>query len=548
VDAAIDGTTRCFHDVHLPTGVAGPGCWIARRVGQTRRLMSEPSPHDPGELPDELPAPLRRFVARPAVRAVVAGLLIAGSLPPWGWWPLAFAGLALLHQLLAGAGWRSRLWRGTVVGWVLFAPSILWISQLTAPGYVIATVFYGAMIGVFCIAVPPNQGRTLGLVGAWILIESLRSAWPFGGVPLSLLAVGQVTGPLASIARVGGVLAIGAVTVAIGAAVAAAFGRHNTKAAVIGAAVLVVLAIAWVAPDGEPTGETVDIAFVQGGGPQGTRAINTDRRKVFERHLEASEDVPEGMDMVLWPENVVDTDFDVQDAKEGEELQALARQLGAPLSVGTVEGVSDTEFRNSQQVLDAEGEWGDRYIKVQRVPFGEWVPFRSLIERVAPDTLARRDATISTQDGLMDIGGVPVATAISWEVFFGHRVRSGVKAGGEIVYNPTNGSTYTGTFVQTQQVASSRLRAIESGRWLVQVAPTGFSAFVSPTGEVFQRTGTSERAVEVRRDVPLRDGLTWYTRWGDAPMRVAAVLLLAGAWVLDRRSLTLRAGASPDRR
>ena len=94
------------------------------------------------------------------------------------------------------------------------------------------------------------------------------------------------------------------------------------------------------------------------------------------------------MDLVLWPENVVDTDVDVQDAKEGEELQALARRLGAPLSVGTVEGVSDTRFRNSQQVLDADGNWGDRYVKVQRVPFGEWVPFRSLIEKVAPDTLA----------------------------------------------------------------------------------------------------------------------------------------------------------------
>jgi apolipoprotein N-acyltransferase len=275
---------------------------------------------------------------------------------------------------------------------------------------------------------------------------------------------------------------------------------------------------------------------VQGGGPQGTRAINTDRRKVFERHLEASEEVPDGMDLVLWPENVVDTDFDVQDAREGRELEALARRLGAPLSVGTVEGVDDVSFRNSQQVLSAEGEWTDRYVKVQRVPFGEWVPFRSFIERFAPDTLARRDATLSTEDGLLTIGDVPVATVISWEVFFGHRARSGVQAGGELIYNPTNGSTYTGTFVQTQQVASSRLRAIENGRWLVQVAPTGFSAFVSPTGEVLQRTGTSERAVEVRRNVPLRDGLTWYTRWGDAPPRLVAVALVALGWGLHHRA------------
>jgi apolipoprotein N-acyltransferase len=505
--------------------------------------VSIEAPTDPTELPDELPEPVERFIHRPSVRAVAAGLLLAASLPPWGWWPLAFGGLALLDRLLTGATWRQRSWRGTLVGWTLFFPTILWISQLTVPGYVIASLFFGALMGMFALAIPPGPGRGPALIGTWVLCESLRAAWPFGGVPLSLLAVGQVGGALWPIARVGGVLAMAGVTVALGIALAAAWDRHHTKAALYAGSALLVLGVAWVAPSGEPTGERVDIAFVQGGGDQGTRAIRTDRRKVFERHLDASAEVPEGMDLVLWPENVVDTDFDVQDAREGRELEALARRLGAPLSVGTVEGVDDVSFRNSQQVLSAEGEWTDRYVKVQRVPFGEWVPFRSFIERFAPDTLARRDATISTEDGLLTIGEVPVATVISWEVFFGHRARSGVQAGGELIYNPTNGSTYTGTFVQTQQVASSRLRAIENGRWLVQVAPTGFSAFVSPSGEVLQRTGTSERAVEVRRNVPLRDGLTWYTRGGDTPPRLAAVALVALGWALHRRHQ--RAGVRP---
>jgi apolipoprotein N-acyltransferase len=518
--------------------------------------MSEPTDHHPlatiaddiNEMPDELPAPIVRFFLRPSVRAIAAGLFLAASMPPWGFWPLAFVGVALLDRLLADTAWKSRLWRGALVGWTLFIPTILWMTQLTAPGYVIAVVFFGALVGAFCIIVPPNAGRALGLVGAWVLCESLRTAWPFGGVPLSLLAVGQVAGPLASVARVGGVLGIAAVTVAIGVALSAAFARHYRKAATLGLVALAVIGISLVAPNGQDTGETLDIAFVQGGGPQGTRAINTDRREVFERHLEASEEVPEDMDLVLWPENVVDTDFDVQDAKEGQELRALARRLGAPLSVGTVEGVDEDNFRNSQQMLDADGNWGDRYVKVQRVPFGEWVPFRSLIEKVAPDTLAERDATTSNQPGLLRAGDTKIATAISWEVFFAHRVRSGVLEGGELVYNPTNGSTYTGTFVQTQQVASSRLRAIESGRWLVQVAPTGFSAYISPTGEVFQRTGTSERAVEVRRDVPLRDGLTWYTRFGDFPMRLAAVVLIAIGWALDRRQKAVALGLGSARR
>ena len=499
-------------------------------------MAATPTPEDAAPVGAEGPldpaSPIVRFVGRPWVRAVAAGLLLAASMPPWGFWPLAFVGVALLDRLLAGTTWRSRLWRGTVVGWALFVPTILWITQLTAPGYVVAVLFFGFLVGAFCILVPPNAGRAFGLVGAWILCESLRSAWPFGGVPLSLLAVGQVAGPLAGIARVGGVLGIAGTTVIVGIALSAAVGRHFLKAGILVVVALGIIGLAAVAPTGHNTGRTLDIALVQGGGAQGTRAINTDRHKVFDRHLAASADVPAGMDLVLWPEDVVDTDFDVQDAQEGTQLQQLARHLRAPLIVGTVEGVSDTKFRNSSQVLDADGNWVDRFVKVQRVPFGEFVPFRSLIEKVAPDTLASRDATVSHQDGVLHAADTKIATAISWEVFFAHRVRSGVKNGGELIYNPTNGSTYTGTFVQTQQVASSRLRALESGRWLVQVAPTGFSAFVGPDGRVHQRTGTRERAVEVRRNVPLRQGLTWYTQHGDTPVRGLAVLLLVAGWAL----------------
>ena len=82
---------------------------------------------------------------------------------------------------------------------------------------------------------------------------------------------------------------------------------------------------------------------------------------------------------------------------------------------------------------------------------------------------------------------------ISWEVFFGGRAREGVRDGGTVIVNPTNGVSYTGTILQSQQVASSRLRAIENGRWVVQVSPTGFSAFVSPDGDVFDRTRSANR-------------------------------------------------------
>ena len=116
--------------------------------------------------------------------------------------------------------------------------------------------------------------------------------------------------------------------------------------------------------------------------------------------------------------------------------------------------------------------------------------------------------------------------AISWEIFFGDRVREGVEDGAEVVLNPTNGSSFTGTLVQTQQVASSRMRAIESDRSLLQVAPTGFSAIIGPDGTVEQRTAVSEQTV-LHGTVELRSGTTLYTRLGYGPAVVVALASLA---------------------
>jgi apolipoprotein N-acyltransferase len=127
-----------------------------------------------------------------------------------------------------------------------------------------------------------------------------------------------------------------------------------------------------------------------------------------------------------------------------------------------------------------------------------------------------------------------VAVPISWEIFFPDRTREGVEAGARVVLNPTNGASFTGTIVQTQQVASSQMRAIETGRWVAQVAPTGFTAVIDESGTVLERSRISERRV-VQRSVELREGLTIYTRVGNLPGVAAALLLVAAGWLVERR-------------
>ena len=106
---------------------------------------------------------------------------------------------------------------------------------------------------------------------------------------------------------------------------------------------------------------------------------------------------------------------------------------------------------------------------------------------------------------------------------------------GTFILNPTNGSSYTGTILQSQQIASSRLRAIENGRWVVQVSPTGFSAFVSPDGDVLDRTSVSEQKVVIRT-IGLKSGRTWYSRLGDTPFVVLMLLAFAASWIVPGRA------------
>jgi apolipoprotein N-acyltransferase len=480
----------------------------------------------------------RPFADRPdwkaVAQAVGAGILICAALPPWGWWPLAFAGLVLLDRVLDGQPAFDRFRRGWLVGFTMLAPSFWWIHDLTLPGYFIAVLVYASVIGGAMVLVPPNRGRRLALPAAWVLAEAVRGAWPFGGVPLSTLAIGQVAGPLVGVVRLGGSLLLGGVTVVAAVAIAAAIARRWKPAIIAAAVVLVLVGWAAVAPRGHDTGRVIQVAFVQGGGPQGTRAINTDMREVFERHLRASEKIPPGMDLIVWPEDVVDVPSVVTENPEGRELSTLARVHHATLVAGVVETVDLTHFRNSAIAWGPNGQYLDRYEKVHRVPFGEWVPFRSVLKVFAGDSLPSKDALVGKGKPVLTTPAGKFGVVISWEVFFDHRARSAIGNGGQVLLNPTNGASFTGTLVQTQQIASTRLRAMETGRWAVQVAPTGFSAFVTPEGKVLERTSVSEQAVGTH-PVHLREGLTLYNRWGEWPTLVAIVLALGGAWALARR-------------
>ena len=493
-----------------------------------------------------------RARARTVAHAASSGLSIAAALPPWGWWPLAFVGLASFDRLVAEQPARTRFKRAwfAVVCWL--APGMLWMWDLTAPGYLVAVAFYSAIFGVAVATAPAGAGRRLALPGAFVLAEAVRWRWPFGGVPLATLPMTQVSGPLAPVVRTLGALLLVAFVVAIGGALSAIARRELHAPAVVSAVVAVGCVWAAVAPSGHVL-RTIDVALVQGGGPQRPRADITENPIVLQRHVDATELIDGRVDLVLWPENVVNPE-PVPGDDEARDLQLLyedearatvervARELATVFLPGWFTHLDERHNDNFTESVDANGNVVDVYHKVRTVPFGEYVPLRDLVEPFAGDALPQREVLAGTGPAVLDTPLGRVGVSISWEIFFAGRARDAVRHGGQIIVNPTNGSSYWLTIVQTQQIASSRLRALETGRWVLQAAPTGFSALITPSGRVIDRTAVSEQRV-VQGAVELRGGKTIAVRVGDWPMLVIALALVAAGHVLRRR-----ATPSPDRR
>ncbi|MCP3855488.1 MAG: apolipoprotein N-acyltransferase [Actinomycetia bacterium] len=483
-------------------------------------------------------APSRLSDVPVSLRCVFGGLALAASVPPWGWWPLAFVGWAVLDRLIADQPRAVRFRRTWLLAAAWLYPSILWMFDLTAPGYIVACAAYSAYFGVAAMITPAAAPwRWLALPGGVALAEMARWYFPFGGVPLSTMAMSQANSPLAPLVRLAGPLLLVLVVVGLGVAISAAIDRRwRTSGGIVGA-VIVLMVAAWVAPAGSAV-DTLDVAVIQGGGPQRTRASSDQPPIVFQRHVDATLSIDRPVDLILWPENVVNPGPSLDASEAEERLLELANQLDAPILPGWFFRV-DGGTVNFHNVILPDLTVGDRYDKVRTVPFGEFVPLRSVLEQFS-SALPQNDVIAGTAPAVLDTPAGRMGVSISWEIFFAHRARDAVGNGGEVLLNPTNGSSYWLTQVQSQQVASSQLRALETGRWVLQAAPTGFSAIVSPDGEVIERTGISEAKV-LYATIERRSGLTLANRVGVWPV----VLLAALGLVLANRLVPTRQPSEP---
>lgn len=488
--------------------------------------------------------------------ALVSGVGLALSLPPFGVWILAFPSAALLWWRLGGLRWGMRLATGWVAGLGLFVPSLWWSTNFNVYGGIALMVVEALAPALACAFVPRRGGRTFALAGGMTLMEALRGTWPFGGLPLGGIALGQAGGPLAGAARIGGPLLLVALVWLGGGGLgillettARWFGYHPGRTLepspkVAGgflAATCTLLVVAglagWgsVAADGGRAVSTLRVASVQGGGVRGLSKSQVDPSIVYQAQVDATSDIPfvdsgKPPTLILWPEDVVSLDDRLDSDPVRGQLARIATSAHATLVVGVTETVSSTTFRNEIVAFGPAGRIVGRFEKVHRVPFGEYVPYRGFFKHLASLSGVPLDAIPGHGNGLIRTPAGPLGTMVSYEVFFPERAWLPTRAGAELLIVPTNTSSYATSQVPCQEVAAARLQAISEGRDLVQAAPTGFSSVIDNDGRVLERTSLGKRQVLVDY-VSLREGRTVYERTGDLPVLLAAAGLVLLGWL-----------------
>jgi apolipoprotein N-acyltransferase len=521
-----------------------------------------------------------------ALPALASGVGLALSLPPWGFWVLAFPAAGLLWWRLGGLAPRTRLWAGWLAGLGCYVPGLMWTRSFTLAGAVVLIALEALFVGVACLAVPrgPVAARALAFPAAMTLAEAGRQTWPFGGLPIGGVFLGQADGPVLGVARLGGPLGLTAVVylggVAVGAAATAgvrlwrshrrvvafdrslslpdtgAAWRRSTAglgplvatAAVAMLLVVAVTAVADRAPDGGPAVGSVSAVAVQGGGVRGFSKSHVDPATVLRAAMVTTDRLlpPRGTDtpdLVLWPEDVVSLPDPLGGDPEEGVLSRLAVALHATLVVGVTEDVSATAFRNEVVAFGPDGSLVARYEKVHRVPFGEYVPYRSFVARLASLSAVPLDAVPGHGSGLLTTPAGRLGAMISYEVFYADRGRAAVRAGAQVLIVPTNTSSYATAQVPTQEIAASEVQAVQQGRDLLQSAPTGYSAWVTHRGRLLARSVLGARQI-VPASLGLRTGWTLYVRWGDAPvLTLSAVALLLAWWLAGRPRRRRGAGA-----
>lgn len=485
---------------------------------------------------------------RPAA-ALFTGAALIFAFQPYDLWFVAVPVVAAFTLIVRD----QPVWRaaglGLLTGLGFFVPFLPWIGDEVGPiPWLLLSSFealFFAPLGVAVMLLQRLPAWPLLTAAAWVAQEAVRGRLPWGGFTWGKLAFSQVDGPMLSLATVAGSVGVSFAVALAGGLVAWAILTRTAWQRVAAAAgafaiVLVGLAVPAVAPDGT----RVTVAMVQGNTPGMGLDFNARRRVILDNHVETTRrlaaEVEAGTvpqpDIVIWPENSSDIN-PYANADASAAIQSAVAAIGVPTLVGTVVPTPDEQnVENTSIVWDPETGPGQTYVKRHPMPFGEYIPFRSVARLIAADAVDRqpRDFVAGQDVGVLGMADVQVGTIICFEVAFDNLPRDAVRAGAELLAVQTNNAGFGYSPMTEQQLAMARLRAVEHGRWTLVAALAGVSAVIDPSGAVARRIELFEQDIMIT-DVVLGDSLTVATTIGEWPEWLLTTLAIAGLVVVAVR-------------
>jgi apolipoprotein N-acyltransferase len=509
------------------------------------------------------------------VLGVGAGLSAWSAHPPLS---LGYTSIAVIPLLLAGLLGAARRHAaaplprllpagvGFVTGLATFAPMLTWL--VLPAGYlawVVLCLFLSlwyALAALVLVRWVHSGWVVLVTPVVWTGVEVLRNSIPLHGFGWGTFAYAQVDTVLLPLAGIVGGTGL-TFTVALLGALLFEASRRGWMARGVGAGVrrsvalplsgvACVLAAAVVAGAitfGEQTG-TVDVLVVQGNDTEEPRYVTARERHVaiagnMVDETRASVEAHGTPDLTIWPESAIDRDPWGSGDYLLPYLEEGARLAGGGLLAGVIlDGPRPREtFRNTVLAVDEDGSVADAYVKRRLVPFGEYVPWQRLRDWVPALQQVPRDGVSEHGPRALRTPQGDVAAIICFETLFSDIVRSNLRAGSaELVVAVTNDASFGRSAEPPQHVNQSRIRAVETGRWVVHGALSGASAIIDDEGRVLAESGLFE-VTSLRHEVPLIAGDTPFVRMGDVVgliTRWAVLALLVAAlagWPRSRTDL-----------
>ena len=410
---------------------------------------------------------------------------------------------------------------------VLFLVSIM-AAYLSITAWLIARLSHGEPLSLLIVA--PS---------AWVLIEWLRG-WLFTGFPWLAIGYAQSDSVLAGWAPLVGVYGVSFAALLSAAAVVAALLVSGRQRLVAGALVVLPFLggallerVDWTEPYGPPLTATV----IQAGIPQDQK-WQPDMLEPTLRFYRGETLKAAGSDIVLWPEVAVPSVDDYM-ASFIDRLGQDARSAGQSIIFGILEREEVRgETRTYNALFLADGGPIQRYRKQHLVPYGEYFPVPGFLrERFDMKFIPRTDLSPGEREQRLLVHGTdtPLAAAICYEDAYGSEQLYALPEA-KLLINVSNDAWFGDSIAPMQHLQIARMRSIEAERATIRATSTGISAFIDAEGRVVEQ-GPQFEPVIMTGEVQPRTGATPYVRFGNTPVIVLCVALLAAAWVRIRTGL-----------